>query len=184
MFSICSSEWPGCFPSRLTFRAKPFALSFFLTLEAVRSAMPLGRTIEQAEEYAKDINSWSGSRAALAYHSRLQPRPKPELLLLRAQAYKLARQTARAAKDYQTIFYKFPLSDEAKVAAGALPQLIRSLSKEYPYPGVELQEQRAQAFFDAHKWKEARAEFDKLLTMLRDPANPHRQLAQFFDHRQ
>jgi soluble lytic murein transglycosylase len=103
---------------------------------------------------------------------------KTPLLLDRAQAYRAARQTARAAKDYQTIFYKYPLSDEAKVAATALPQLIKALGKEYPYPGVELQEQRAQAFFDAHKWKEARAEFEKLQGMLHEPANPHRQLAQ------
>ncbi len=103
---------------------------------------------------------------------------KTPLLLERAQAYKAVRQTARAAKDYQTIFYKYPLSDEAKVAATALPQLIKSLGKEYPYPGVELQEQRAQAFFDAHKWKEARSEFEKLQGMLHEPANPHRQLAQ------
>jgi soluble lytic murein transglycosylase len=103
---------------------------------------------------------------------------KPPLLLERAQAYRAARQTARAAKDYQTIFYKYPLSDEAKVAATALPPLIKSLGKEYPYPGVELQEQRAQAFFDARKWKEARSEFEKLQGMLHEPANPHRQLAQ------
>lgn len=103
---------------------------------------------------------------------------KTPLLLERAQAYRAARQTARAAKDYQTIFYKYPLSDEAKVAATALPQLSKALGKEYPYPGVELQEQRAQAFFDARKWKEARSEFEKLQGMLHEPANPHRQLAQ------
>jgi soluble lytic murein transglycosylase len=103
---------------------------------------------------------------------------KTPLLLQRAQAYKAARQTARAAKDYQTLFYKYPLSDEAKVAAAALPQLIKALGKEYPYPGVELQQERAQAFFDAHKWKEARSEFEKLLGMLHEPENPHRQLAQ------
>src|SRR5229473_3105848 len=103
---------------------------------------------------------------------------KPPLLLERAQAYKAARQTARAAKDYQTLFYKYPLSDEAKAAGTVLPSLTKALGKEYPYPGVELQEQRAQAFFDARKWKEARAEFEKLLGMLKDPANPHRQLAQ------
>jgi len=55
---------------------------------------------------------------------------------------------------------------------------MHALGKEYAYPGVELQEQRAQAFYDAHKWKEARAEFEKLLTMLKDPANPARQRAQ------
>lgn len=103
---------------------------------------------------------------------------KPALLLERAQAYRAARLTARAARDYQILFYKYPLTDEGKAAGSALPSLIKSLGKEYPYPGVELQEQRAQAFFDAHKWKEARAEFEKLLGMLREPANPHRQLAQ------
>jgi soluble lytic murein transglycosylase len=103
---------------------------------------------------------------------------KPPLLLLRAQAYKAAHQIARAAKDYQILFYKYPLSDEAKGAAAALPALTKSLGKEYPYPGVELQEQRAQAFFDARKWKEARSEFEKLQGMLHEPANPHRQLAQ------
>jgi soluble lytic murein transglycosylase len=103
---------------------------------------------------------------------------KPSLLLLRAEAYKAARQTARAAKDYQTLFYKFPLSDEGKAAGSALPSLTKSLGKEYPYPGVELQEQRAQGFFDARKWREARIEFEKLQGMLHEPSNPHRQLAQ------
>jgi soluble lytic murein transglycosylase len=103
---------------------------------------------------------------------------KPPLLLIRAQAYRAVRQFGRAAKDYQALFYKFPLSDEAKVAGSALPQMMKALGKEYPYPGVELQEQRAQAFFDGHKWREARSEFEKLLTMLRDSENPHRQLAQ------
>jgi soluble lytic murein transglycosylase len=103
---------------------------------------------------------------------------KPTLLYERAHAYQAAHQLPRAVKDYQTIFYKFPLADEAKPAGSALSQIMHALGKEYAYPGVELQEQRAQAFYDAHKWKEARAEFEKLLTMLKDPANPARQRAQ------
>jgi len=55
---------------------------------------------------------------------------------------------------------------------------MHALGKEYVYPGVEMQEQRARAFFDAHKWKEARGEYEKLLTMVKDPANPTRQRAQ------
>jgi hypothetical protein len=40
------------------------------------------RTIDQANEYANDINAWSGSgKPALAYHSEVKPRPKPELVL-------------------------------------------------------------------------------------------------------
>jgi soluble lytic murein transglycosylase len=103
---------------------------------------------------------------------------KPTLLLERAHAYQAARQFARAAKDYQAIYYKFPLSDEAKSAGSSLPQIMHAMGKEYSYPGVEMQEQRAQAFYDAHKWKEARAEYEKLLTMVKDPANPTRQRAQ------
>ena len=103
---------------------------------------------------------------------------KPALLYERARASQAAHQLPRAAKDYQTVFYKFPLADEAKPAGSALSQLMHALGKEYTYPGVELQEQRAQAFYDAHKWKEARAEFEKLLTMLKDPANPARQRGQ------
>src|SRR5712692_10082110 len=103
---------------------------------------------------------------------------KSTLLYERAHAYQAAHQLARAAKDYQAVFYRFPLADEAKPAGSALSQLMHALGKEYVYPGVELQEQRAQAFYDAHKWKEARAEFEKLLTMLKDPANPARQRAQ------
>jgi len=103
---------------------------------------------------------------------------KPTLLFDRAHAYQAAHQLARAAKDYQTVFYKYPLADEAKPAGSALSQVMHALGKEYVYPGVEMQQQRAQAFYDAHKWKEARGEFEKLLTMLKDAANPVRQRAQ------
>jgi soluble lytic murein transglycosylase len=103
---------------------------------------------------------------------------RPTLLLLRAQAYRAARQNARAAKDYQLLYYKNPLSDEGKAAATALPQLKASLGAEYPTPSIELQEQRAQILYDQHKWKEARTEFEKLVTVFHDPENAHRQHAQ------
>jgi soluble lytic murein transglycosylase len=102
---------------------------------------------------------------------------KPALLLLRAQAYKAAKQNARAAKDYQLLYYKNPLSDEGKAAAAALPGLKLALGAEYPNPSLELEEQRAQILYDQHKWREARGEFEKLAASLRDPESPHRQHA-------
>ena len=102
---------------------------------------------------------------------------RPQLLLDRAQANEAARKLVPAAKDYQTIFYKYPLADEAKGAGTALPRLNKELHSEFPYATAELQEQRAQGFYDAHKWKEARIEWDKLASMLKDPANPTRQRA-------
>ena len=126
------------------------------------TAVQLGHAQEAID--ALEAYSATGSNSTLLYE--------------RARAYQAAHQLPRAAKDYQSVFYKFPLADEAKPAGPALSQLMHALAKEYVYPGVELQEQRAQAFYDAHKWREARAEFEKLLTMLMDPANPKRQRAQ------
>jgi soluble lytic murein transglycosylase len=103
---------------------------------------------------------------------------KPWLLIVRARAYESQRKLVNAAKDYQLLYYKFPLSDEAKEAGAALSRLTRQLRNEFPYATAELQNERAQAFYDAHKWKEARTEYDKLASMLKDPANPTRQHAQ------
>jgi soluble lytic murein transglycosylase len=102
---------------------------------------------------------------------------RPALLLVRARAYEAAHKSVLAAKDYETIFYKHPLADEAKDAGTALVKLNKDLRSEFPYASAQLQDQRAQVFFDAHKWKEARTEYEKLSTMLRDPANPIRQRA-------
>jgi soluble lytic murein transglycosylase len=127
---------------------------------------PTAVQVGHAQEAIDALDAYSGTGT------------KSTLLYERAHAYQAAHQLARAAKDYQAVFYKFPMADEAKPAGSALTQLMHALGKEYAYPGVELQEQRAQAFYDAHKWKEARAEFEKLLTMLKDPVNPTRQRAQ------
>jgi soluble lytic murein transglycosylase len=101
----------------------------------------------------------------------------PALLLVRARAYESLRKLVLAVRDYQTIYYKHPLADEANDAAAALPRLNKQLHDEFPYAGAELQEVRAQAFYDAHKWKEARTEYEKLASILKDPSNPVRQRA-------
>ncbi|MHB8500644.1 MAG: lytic transglycosylase domain-containing protein [Candidatus Acidiferrales bacterium] len=134
--------------------------------QLLESLAPLATELGRPQDAIDALNSYpaTGSR--------------PTLLLERAQAYQAAHQLARAARDYQAIFYKYSQSDEAKPAGSALQKILHEMEKEYPYPGVELQQQRAQAFYDAHKWKEARAEFEKLLGMLRDPQNPNRQLAE------
>ncbi len=102
---------------------------------------------------------------------------KPGLLLERARANEAAHHIVAAAKDYQTIFYKFPLADEAHDAGIALPRLNKQLHSEFPYATGEMQDQRAQEFYEAHKWKEARAEYEKLTSILKDPENPTRQRA-------
>ena len=103
---------------------------------------------------------------------------RSSLLLSRARAYEATHKYIDAVKDYQTIYYRFPMSDEAKDASLALPRLNKQLHSEFPYATAELQGQRAEIFYDAHKWKEAITEYQKLVTMLKDTANPTRQRAQ------
>ena len=134
--------------------------------QALQSFAPAAVQTGHAQEAIDALNAYAGTSS------------KPELLIERARAYQATHQLPRAAKDYQTISYKFPLADEAKPADAALTPIMHALGKEYSYPGVETQEQRAQIFYDAHKWREARTEFEKLLNMLKDPANPVRQRAQ------
>jgi len=134
--------------------------------QLLESLAPLAIELGRAQDAIDALNSYPATGT------------RPTLLIERAQAFYALHQLPRAAKDYQTIYYKNSQSDEAKVADGALKKILHEMGKEYPYPGVELQQQRAQAFFDVHKWKEARAEFEKLLGMLKDPQNPNRQLAE------
>jgi soluble lytic murein transglycosylase len=101
----------------------------------------------------------------------------PALLLVRARAYEAIRKLVLATRDYQAIYYKHPMADEAKDAGIALPRLNKQLHTEFPYAGAELQDARAEAFYSAHKWKEARDEYEKLASILKDQANPIRQRA-------
>jgi soluble lytic murein transglycosylase len=134
--------------------------------QLLESLAPLAIELGRAQDAIDALNTYpaTGSR--------------PAVLLERAQAYQSLHQLPRAAKDYQAIYYKSSQSDEAKAADSALKKILHEMGREYPYPGVELQQQRAQAFYDVHKWKESRAEFEKLLGMLHDPLNPNRQLAE------
>ncbi|HKV25399.1 MAG TPA: transglycosylase SLT domain-containing protein [Candidatus Acidoferrum sp.] len=134
--------------------------------QLLESLAPLATELGHPQDAIEALNSYpaTGSKTAL--------------LLIRAQAFQAAHQLAQAARDYQTIYYRNSQSDEAKPAGSALQKIMHQMGKEYPYPGVELQMQRAQAFYDTHKWKEARAEFQKVLGMLKDPQNPNRQLAE------
>ena len=152
----------------------------FADLRTFQQEYPNSAMREQfLEAYAPTARDTGHAQEAIEALNAYPPtNTRPVLLLERAQAYKMAHQLPRAAKDYQTLYYKYPLSDEAKAAATSLPQIARELGREYSSPSPEMQEQRAQIFFDAHKWKESRAEFEKVLSMVGDPASPKRQRAQ------
>ena len=156
------------------------AADAFKTLQSFQNDYPNSALREQfLEAFAPTAVQLGHAQEAIDALNAYSATPSNSTLLLeRARAFQAAHQLARAAKDFQSVFYKLPLSDESKPAGLVLTKLTHALGKEYPYPGVEMQEQRAQAFFDARKWREAEPEYQKLLTMLKDPANPVRQRAQ------
>ena len=180
-------------------KAKPDALLFEYTLFwTAQTERALGKNAPAAQDLAQILKDYPGVAfkeqvfEAYASAANASGRPqdaldvlatyggtgsKPNLLLARARAEESAHKFAPAAKDYQALFYKFPLADESKDSAIALPRLNKQLHNEFPYATGEMQDQRAQIFFDAHKWHEARAEYEKLATILKDPANPIRQRA-------
>ncbi len=93
---------------------------------------------------------------------------KPAMLLLRAQAREKisaakGEKPASAAADYLDVYYRFPLNDEAKDAGEKIPALRSALGETFPGAPVQTQMARAEAFYNARRWREAASEFAGLL---------------------
>lgn len=139
-------------------------------LEAFRREFPDSVQTEQAVESLAGAEMARGKAepAVAALDAYPGTSSKPALLLLRAQArQKIAKDrkaaSAAAALDYLAVYYRFPLSDEAKIAGMRLPALEKSLRAEFPGISIEERLSRAAAFYDTHKWREALAEYQRLL---------------------
>ncbi|HXN25062.1 MAG TPA: transglycosylase SLT domain-containing protein [Candidatus Dormibacteraeota bacterium] len=137
-------------------------------LETIRRDFPDSALSEQVVQAfaAAAITLGKARDAAEALGAYPNISSRPALLLERAMAWQSAGALDRAAKDYQDLYYRHPLNDEARVAGANLAQLAKRMGAEFLSATPEQQEPRAQAFFDTHKWNEAQAEFEKLLSML------------------
>gem|GEM_PF-388343 len=96
---------------------------------------------------------------------------KPALLLLRAQAReKLAaakgEKPSIAAADYLDLYFRFPLSDEAKTAGQRMASLQSVLGEQFPGTPLQTQIARAETFYLAKRWHDARSEYAGLLPKL------------------
>jgi soluble lytic murein transglycosylase len=101
---------------------------------------------------------------------------KPVLLLLRAQAREKSSSSIAAAKDYITIYYDFPLSDEARAASQRIPALGRELGDAFPGVPLAQQTARAEALFTAHRWSDAHQEFEATLPQTAGADHDHAEL--------
>jgi soluble lytic murein transglycosylase len=96
---------------------------------------------------------------------------KPALLLLRAQARQAlatikGEKPVAAGTDYQDIYYRFPLNDEAKTAGQQMSVLQSTLGDALPAVPLQTQIARAEAFYVAKRWREASTEYANLMPKL------------------
>jgi soluble lytic murein transglycosylase len=96
---------------------------------------------------------------------------KPALLLLRAQAEEKVSQAKGekpvfAATDYLDLYYRFPLNDESKMAGQRIPSLQFVLGEAFPSTPMQTRISRAEAFYLAKRWHDARTEYTELLPKL------------------
>ena len=91
---------------------------------------------------------------------------KPALLFLRAEAREQSAQPLLAAADYQAIYLRFPLSDQAREAGEKLSFLRSSHGDKLAAIPIEQQIEHAATIFTADQWGDARNEYSRLLPQL------------------
>ena len=96
---------------------------------------------------------------------------KASLSLLRAQANEKAasakgEKPVAAAGDYLEVIYRFPINEEAKVAVERIPYLQAILGEQFPGTPVETEISRAEALYDASRWRDVRRTYEDLLPKL------------------
>lgn len=90
---------------------------------------------------------------------------RPALLLVRAEAREKAGQATEAASDYQTLYMRFAVSEQAREAAVKL-DFLRSSSAAIPTIPLEQRFAHAGILFEARDWGGARSEYTAILQQL------------------
>ncbi len=93
------------------------------------------------------------------------------LILLRAKAREAVAAAngqvpLAAATDYLDVYYRFPLSAEGREAGARIPALRARLGEQFPGTPLTTEIARAEAFYQAGRWQELRAEYRELLPKL------------------
>jgi soluble lytic murein transglycosylase len=137
-------------------------------LKQLRNDFPDSVITEQALQSlgtsALALNQPAEAIAALDAYSATNDRPA--LLFLRAEARELAAQKLQSAADYQSVFLRFPLSDQSREAGMKLDYLRGSLGDLLAPIPLDQRLAHAATIFGARQWTEARAEYAQLLLQL------------------
>jgi len=127
--------------------------------QAVEALAQVALAAGQPDDALSALENYAGTKA------------KPSLLLLRAQAREKSaaakgQKPIAAANDYLDVLYRFPLNDEAKTAQDRIPYLQLTLGDQFPGRPVETEIARAEALYDARRWKDVSASYEELLPKL------------------
>ena len=137
-------------------------------LERLRKDFPDSVMTDQALESlggtALELNRPAEAVEALDRYA--QTTDRPALLFLRAQAHEQSGQLLEAAADYQAVYLRFALSDEAVQARAKLAFLHSTLGSQFPPLPVERRFAHAAILFNARQWSDARNEYAEILPQL------------------
>lgn len=100
------------------------------------------------------------------HYSRL-PQPAGDITL--ADAYLAAGDLPRAADFYQRVYYEYVSGDAADRAAAGLAMLKETMAAAYPPPLPQQMLRRAGRLLDAGEYRDARREYQDLLSRLTGP---------------
>ena len=104
--------------------------------------------------------------AVTALEAYAQTTQRPALLLLRGEAREQAGKPLDAVADYQAVYLRFAVSEQARQAATKLGFLRSSLAPNYPALPLDQRLAHTAMLFGAKSWSEAREEYAEIMPEL------------------
>ncbi len=137
-------------------------------LKTLRSDFPDSVMTDQA------LESLAGAAIALnqpnlaleALDAYPATKSKPALLFLRGEAREHAGRPLEAVEDYQLLYLRYPITEQARQANAKLDFLRSTLKSGYQEMPLEERVVHAGALFNGRLWSEARTEYAQLLPQL------------------
>jgi soluble lytic murein transglycosylase len=134
------------------------------SLDDLRGRFPASvltdRTLAALAQITLEINAPERALASLSAVQSIET--KPALLVLRGEAREKTGALEGAAQDYIAIRYRYPLSKEAQESGPMLAKLRERLAESFPEVPLQMRLARADALYQAHRWSEAREEYQRL----------------------
>jgi soluble lytic murein transglycosylase len=108
------------------------------------------------------IGAKQPDRAIAALHAYPGTSDSAKLLLRLALAEESAGDQASAARDFESVYYHFPLKDQARDAGKGIDRMRAALGAKFPEAPVADRIARAQTLFENRRWRDARLDWTRL----------------------